>query len=153
MDDRPKLIKILIFSWLILGIVFVAGGIWLLSNWLLSSFSANGDFLAGLMMAALIYLILPILLFICAFFSFILAYETLKGKKWVRQNGFVLAIIFFLIFLVPLGSLIWVAIEHPSVYSSDITGILAFVATIVIMLIDIGIIVCLTRPEVKNYFK
>jgi hypothetical protein len=155
MNENPKLIKILVFLWLMIGIVFAVGVLFSISSLVLPSISPGAiEYDIALSLGFFImFSIFSGLLFVCSFFAFLLSYASNKGKKWARKGGLLLSFIFLLIFLIPIGFFIWLAIEWPSVFFRNMIGILFVVIAIAVLFIDIGIIICLTRSQVKTYFE
>jgi hypothetical protein len=85
------------------------------------------------------------LVFAILFMGF--AYGSFKIKKWVWTSGLIIASIFIVIFALLLASFMTTAILF-----MDLFSVIGLVTVIITFLIDLGIIYCLTRLNIKNIF-
>jgi len=95
----------------------------------------------GFLMSTIIFLV-----FSGVFIVF--TYGTLKKIDWVWTTGIIISTIFLAIFSLMLASFIVNVLMFKDDFS--ITGL---VSTILVFLIDLGIIYYLTRPKTKLYFE
>lgn len=147
--ERPKTLYALIILWLLLSCVFLAWGYYSL-DWIriiLSWPSDSPDYaLFSFLFFSNLVSLISWLVFAVLFFAF--AYGTYTLKKWVWTSGLIISTIFVVIFALMLASFMTTALLYMDIFS------VAGLATVIIsLLIDLGIIYCLTRLKVKSIFR
>jgi len=148
LSERPKILYPLIALWALLGIIFIALGIYSLD--LSVAISEGSSDLSSNLMAILFFqtffFTTALIIFGCIFFIF--AYEIFKGKAWAWDAGIIISTIFIVIFGFMLGSITATALLFLNDFS-----IQTLVTVMVLFLSDLGVIFLITRPNVKVYMK
>ena len=148
MYEKPKfMINILAILWLLMSLMFIIWGIYSLDlvleipSWPTTSLSALYPLLFfGYLLSMIVWFV-----FACLFVVF--SYGTLKSKGWVWTSGIIISTIFILVFGLMLASFMATAILFLDYFS--VAGLVSVVIT---LLIDLGIVYFLTRPDVEKYF-
>jgi len=147
-----RIIRILVIFWLFLGLIYFALGSFILLNYSLSALSPGAlshDWILSIGFF-LNFFIISIVLFVFAYFSFLMYSGIKKGENLVRNRGILLSIISFIIFLLPAYFFTRIVIEAPDRVFP--IGFIFSGLTIISSIICILIIGLLTRSQVKEYF-
>lgn len=144
MNNKPKILYLLVTLWILLGLVFIILGIYSLDLliYLLSPKGPTGW--EAMLFFGMVFLTTVLLIFGAIFVIF--SYETYKGKTWVWNAGIIISTIFIVIFSFMLASIMLTALQF-----RDNFTIQTLEASVISFLIDLGIIFLITRPAIKEY--
>jgi len=146
-EKKPGLVYALVILWLLLSGIFIAWGgfslifVSLVPNWPPSKlFVIDPMFYFGAFLSTITWFF-----FSCVLFVF--SYGTLKKKRWAWRGGIIVSTIFVILLGLMLAAFIVTAIMFPNLFSvAGLSGVM------LALLIDLGIIFCITRPSVKLHF-
>ena len=146
MNDKPKLLYLLITMWIMFGLIFIYLGYASLTVvlYILGTSEQSGwepIVFFGTFMATI-----TMMVFGSIFLIF--SYGTYKGKSWIWNAGIIISTIFIVIFSFMLASLMITVLLFTT---SDL--VLILVVSMIAFLVDLGIIFLVTRPNIKAYFK
>jgi hypothetical protein len=85
--------------------------------------------------------------FVFAITFIIFAYGTYHAKKWVWTTGLIISSLYLAIFALMTGSFMVTAILYMDYFS-----VVGLITVVISLLLDLGIIYCLTRLKIKNIF-
>lgn len=146
--ERSKTLYSLAILWLLLSAVFIVWSFYSLDwiNRILSWPESSPDYV---LFSFLFFgnLVSFISWSVFAILFIIFAYGTYTVKQWVWTSGLIIATIFIVIFALMLASFMITAILF-----MDFFSVLGMVTVVISLLIDLGIIYCLTRLKIKNIF-
>ena len=148
MDEKPKLtLNILVILWLLMSLMFIIWGMYSLDLVLKIPSWPPTDLSTLYPLLFFGYLLSMIVWFVFACLFVVFSYGTLKSKGWVWTSGIIISTIFILVFGLMLASFMATAILFLDYFS--VAGLVSVVIT---LLIDLGIVYFLTRPDVEKYF-
>lgn len=151
MNERPKIIYILVLLWLTLSAIFVLWGGYSLvvvldiPNWVAEGL-ADSEGLVPILHFG--YLMSTIVWFVFSSLFLLFSYATFKKDRWVWSTDLIISTIFLAIFGLMLASFM-----INTVMFMDYFSVSGLITVILSFLIDIAIIFCLTRPATKQYFE
>jgi hypothetical protein len=147
MEKRPRLVYALVLLWLLLSGIFIFWGVFslifvsLVPGWPRSSlFLIDPMFYFGAFLSTITWFFFSCLLFI-------FSYGTFRKKSWAWTSGIIISSIFIILLGLMLTAFIVTAIIFPNLFS-----VVGLTGVTLALLIDLGIIFCITRPAVKIYF-
>ena len=149
MNERPKFLYVLVVLWPLLSLIFIAWGTYSLTyvldipSWPLHTEGIEIVYQMlyfGTLVSAITWFV-----FACLFFVF--SYLSLKAKSWAWTTGLIISTIFIIILGLMLGAFMITAISF-----LDFFPVFGLITVVIAFLIDLGIVYCLTRPQIKIYF-
>ena len=144
MNNKPKILYLLVTLWALLGLVFIILGIYSL-DLLIYILSPKGPTnWEAMLFFGMVFLTTALLIFGSIFVIF--SYETYKAKTWAWNAGVIISTIFIVIFSFMLASIMLTALQF-----RDNFTIQTLEASVISFLIDLGIIFLITRPAIKEY--
>ena len=150
---KPKLLYLLIFAWIIFGIVFYILGYWsfTIAQYLSSSAgdSASEAFLAWRPMMFFGTLFIFTAMFVFGSIFFIFAYEAYKGKSWIWSAGIIISTIFLVIFSFMMAALMVTAY----VFKDPDFSIPSLIIIMIAFLTDLSVLFLTTRPNIRSFLK
>lgn len=150
MTERPKFLYVLVVLWPLLSLIFIAWGAYSLvyvldiPNWPLHAEGIE-------IVYQMLYfgtLVSAITWFVFASLFAIFSYLSLKAKSWAWTAGLIISTIFIIILGLMLASFMVTIITF-----LDFFPVFGLITVVIAFLIDLGIVYCLTRPQVKIYFE
>ena len=147
MNDKPKILYLLVTLWALLGLTFIILGLYSLE---LLIYMTSSEYVAtswdAMLFFGMVFIATAFLIFGSIFVIF--SIETYKAKAWAWNAGIIISTIFIVIFSFMLASIMLTALEF-----RDNFTIQTLEASIISFLIDLGIIFLITRPSIKAYLK
>ncbi len=145
MNNRPKIVYILILLWLALSTIFI---LWAVYSYNFVIKIPQWEELRSLIPPLHFgYLLATIVWFIFSSLFILFAYGTLRGDSWAWTTGVIISTVFIAIFAFMLAALMINAILF-----FDIFSVSGLVTVVLSFLTNLGIVYILTRPAVKVYF-
>lgn len=145
MSERPRTIYILLLLWISLSGIFVLWGIYSLVILIqVPEWTELGALQEPIHFG---YLLSTIVWFVFSSLFIIFSYATFRGDSWAWTTGVIISTIFLIIFGLMLGSFMVNALLFLDWFS-----VAGLVTVVISFIIDIGIVIYLTRPMTKLYF-
>lgn len=146
MNERPKIVYILVLLWIALSVIFVAWGIFSLI--IVIQIPTWQEIRPVIPQLHFGYLISTIVWFVFSSLFIIFSYATFRRDSWAWTTGIIISTIFLVIFGLMLAAFMINAIMFLDWFS--IAGLITVVLSFII---DLGIIFYLTRAPIKLYFE
>lgn len=146
MNERPKILYILVLLWIALSVIFVAWGIFSLI--IVIQIPTWQEIRPVIPQLHFGYLISTIVWFVFSSLFIIFSYATFRRDSWAWTTGIIISTIFLVIFGLMLAAFMINAIMFLDWFS--IAGLITVVLSFII---DLGIIFYLTRAPIKLYFE
>ena len=146
MNNKPKILYLLVTLWALLGLVFIILGVYslVLLRHILSPEYVYSTGWEAMLFFGMVFITTAFLIFGSIFLIF--SYETYKAKTWAWNAGVIISTIFIVIFSFMLASIMFTALQF-----RDNFTIQTLEASLISFLIDLGIIFLITRPAIKEY--
>jgi len=145
LNDKPKILYLLVTLWALLGLTFIILGAYSLE---LLIYMTSKEYVTtswdAMLFFGMVFITIAFLIFGSIFEIF--SVETFKGKAWAWNAGIIISTIFIVIFSFMLASIMLTALQF-----RDNFTIQTLEASIISFLIDLGIIFLITRPAIKEY--
>ena len=146
MNERPKILYILILLWIALSVIFVMWGVFSLI--IVIQIPTWEEIRPVIPQLHFGYLISTIVWFVFSSLFIIFSYATFRRDSWAWTTGIIISTIFLVIFGLMLAAFMINAIMFLDWFS--IAGLITVVLSFII---DLGIIFYLTRVPIKLYFE
>lgn len=146
MNERPKIVYILILLWIALSVIFVIWGVFSLA--IVIQIPTWQEIRPVIPQLHFGYLISTIVWFVFSSLFIIFSYATFRRDSWAWTTGIIISTIFLVIFGLMLAAFMINAIMFLDWFS--IAGLITVVLSFII---DLGIIFYLTRAPIKLYFE
>ena len=146
MNERPKIVYILILLWIALSVIFVAWGVFSLT--IVVQIPTWQEIRPVIPQLHFGYLISTIVWFVFSSLFILFSYATFRRDSWAWTTGIIISTIFLAIFGLMLAAFMINAIMFRDWFS--IAGLITVVLSFII---DLGIIFYLTRVPIKLYFE
>jgi len=147
MASKPRIVYILVLLWVVLSAIFVMWGwfslyiISILPQWLEPLQKLLPQVYFGYMVSTIVW-------FVFSSLFVIIAYGTFRKDKWVWTTSIIISTIFLVVF-----GLMLAAFMVNALMFQDWFSIYGLISVILSMLIDLGIVFFLTRPNTKIFFE
>ena len=146
MNERPKIVYILILLWIALSVIFVAWGVFSLA--IVIQIPTWQEIRPVIPQLHFGFLISTIVWFVFSSLFILFSYATFRRDSWAWTTGIIISTIFLVIFGLMLAAFMINAIMFLDWFS--IAGLITVVLSFII---DLGIIFYLTRPSTRLYFE
>jgi hypothetical protein len=146
MNERPKIVYILILLWIALSVIFVSWGVFSLA--IVIQIPTWQEIRPVISQLHFGFLISTIVWFVFSSLFIIFSYATFRRDSWAWTTGIIISTIFLAIFGLMLAAFMINAIMFRDWFS--IAGLITVVLSFII---DLGIIFYLTRAPIKLYFE
>ena len=151
MNERSKFLYVLVSLWPLLSLIFIAWGAYSLifvldiPSWVPPPGLEGLDVVYQMLYFGTLVSAITWFVFACLFF--VLSYLSLKAKSWAWTTGLIISTLFIIILGLMLGAFMITAISF-----LDFFPVFGLITVVIAFLIDLGIVYCLTRPQIKIYF-
>lgn len=146
MNERPKIVYILILLWIALSVIFVMWGVFSLI--IVIQIPTWEEIRPVIPQLHFGYLISTIVWFVFSSLFIIFSYATFRRDSWAWTTGIIISTIFLVIF-----GLMLAAFMINAIMFLDWFSIVGLITVVLSFIIDLGIIFYLTRVPIKLYFE